>query len=198
MRRHLFRLRRLHAVTLDAAANPTAALGDDAIDLEDLGVVAVDVRPVDARDVPDVVGVRVAAVLLRRVALHRRDLALDVALLERDVGAIRELVVVPGNLVTQERRALERTQSLLCDGLVILVDVVVRGLEDDIGTPVLPQGDEKLEDVLPTFRKRPDVEVVHGQLRLGDAELRGRLPDLARVSDGNPAGSDRVAIEKAT
>src|SRR5881397_2074035 len=76
-------------VVASAAATRRSAmriggLRDDAIDLEDLGVVAVHVRPVDARDVPDVVGVRVAAVLLRRVALHSRDLVLDVALLQRN------------------------------------------------------------------------------------------------------------------
>ena len=42
-------------------------LRHDAIDL-DLGVVAVDVDPVHAGEVPDVLGVRVAAVLLRCVA----------------------------------------------------------------------------------------------------------------------------------
>src|SRR5205085_4747970 len=55
---------------------------DDAVHLEHLGVLAVHVDPMGTRDVPDVLGVRVAAMLLRRVLLQRGDLALEVARLE--------------------------------------------------------------------------------------------------------------------
>jgi hypothetical protein len=44
-------------------------LADDAVHLEHLRVLLVDVDPVRARDVPHVLGVRVATVLLRRVVL---------------------------------------------------------------------------------------------------------------------------------
>jgi hypothetical protein len=64
-------------------------------------------------------------VLLRGVLRKRRDLALDVPLLEREVGGVRELEVVPRNLVAEHGRALERPQAFLRDRLVILVDVVV-------------------------------------------------------------------------
>ena len=57
-------------------------LRDHAVHLEDLGVLAVHVDAVRAREVADVLRVRVAAVVLRRVALERGHLPLDVALLE--------------------------------------------------------------------------------------------------------------------
>ena len=44
----------------------TCALGDDSIHLEDLRVLTVDVDAVSTRDVPDIFGIRVAAVVLRR------------------------------------------------------------------------------------------------------------------------------------
>src|SRR5438034_10387936 len=88
---------------------------DDAVHLEDLGVVAVHVDAVRARDVPDVVRVGVAPVLLRRVLLERRDLPLDVWLLQRDVRLVAEVEVVPRDLVAEDRRALERAQALLRD-----------------------------------------------------------------------------------
>src|SRR5438105_3267762 len=53
-------------------------LGDQAVHLEHLGVFAVHVDAVGTRDVPDVLGVRVAAVLLRGVLLEGGDLALHV------------------------------------------------------------------------------------------------------------------------
>src|SRR5437870_8911131 len=59
----------------------TAISGDDAVHLEDLGVLAVHVDPVRAGDVPDVLGVGVPAVLLRRVLRQRRRLSLDVPVL---------------------------------------------------------------------------------------------------------------------
>ena len=109
------------------------------VDLEDLGVLAVHVDPVDAGEVPDVLRIGVAAMLLRGVLRERRDLALDVPLLEREVGGVRELEVVPRNLVSEHRRALERTQALLRDRLVILVDVVVRRLEDGVRLQAPPR-----------------------------------------------------------
>ena len=133
-----------------------------------------------AGDVPDVLGVRVAAVLLRRVLLERGDLALDVRLLERDVPLVREVEVVPRDLVAEDRRALERAQAFLGDRLVILVHVVERRHEDDLRLPLLPQPDEQLEDVLPVLRERAHVEVVHRQLLRRDAELGRRLAHLAR------------------
>ena len=62
---------------------PRRGLRDRAVDLEDLGVLAVDVDAVGAGEVPDVLGVGVAAVLLRGVAGERGRLALEVAPVER-------------------------------------------------------------------------------------------------------------------
>src|SRR4029077_9238779 len=80
---------------------------DDAVHLEHLGVIAVHVDAVRARQVPDVFGVRVAPMLLRRVLLERRDLQVDVPLLERDVPLVLEVEVVPRDLVAENRRPLE-------------------------------------------------------------------------------------------
>ena len=52
--------------------------GHHAVNLENLRVAAVYVDAVRAGDVPDVLRVRVAAVLLRRVLLEGRDLSLQV------------------------------------------------------------------------------------------------------------------------
>src|SRR6188508_3026881 len=104
---------------------PEAASGHDPIHLEALGELAVHVDAVHAGEVPHVLGIGVAAVLLRGVAGERGDLALEVTLLERDVRAVREVEVVPGHLVAEDRRPLEGAQALLSDRLVILVDVVV-------------------------------------------------------------------------
>ena len=76
------------------------------------------------------------------------------------------------------------------------MDVVVRGLEDDVGTPLLPQPYEQLENVLPALGKRAHVEVVNRELRLWDAELSRRLAHLAgervgREPRGQRAGRDR-------
>src|SRR4026207_272393 len=54
--------------------------GHDAVDLEALGVLAVHVHAVHAGEVPDVLGVGVAPVLLRGVPGERGDLALQVPL----------------------------------------------------------------------------------------------------------------------
>src|SRR5581483_3018544 len=99
-------------------------LRDDAVDREHLGVLAVHVDAVRARDVPDVLRIRVAPVLLRGVLLQRRHLALEMPLLERDVPLVGEVEVVPRDLVPEDGRALERAQAFLCDRLVVLVDVV--------------------------------------------------------------------------
>src|SRR5205085_1880392 len=88
------------------------ALRDDAVDLEDLGVVPIHVDPVRARDVADVLRVAVSAVLLRGVLRERSDLLLDVLLVERDVRLVGEVEVVPGNLVAEDRRPLERAKAL--------------------------------------------------------------------------------------
>src|SRR5574338_641561 len=144
------RLRAARHTTVLADASTNAGLSrDDAVDLEDLGVVPVDVGPVNAGEIPDVLLVGVAAVLLGGVAAHRCDLALDVRSFERQVRAVREVEVVPGDLVAEDRRALERAEPLLGDRLVVLVDVVVRRLEDDVGAPLVPERDEQLEDLLP-------------------------------------------------
>src|SRR4029077_2171294 len=95
----------------------------DAVYLEDLGVLAVHVHAVHAREVPDVLGVRVAAVMLRGVLLERRDLEVDMPLLERGVPLVLEVEVVPRDLVAEDRRALEGAQSLLGDGARVLVAV---------------------------------------------------------------------------
>src|SRR4051812_30950175 len=75
---------------------------DDAVDLEDLGELAVHVDAVHARKVPDVLRVRVAAVMLGGVLLQGRDLQRDVILLERDVPLILEVEVVPRDLVAED------------------------------------------------------------------------------------------------
>src|SRR3954451_8504272 len=148
---------------------------DDAVDLEDLGELAVDVHAVHAGEVVDVLGVRVAAMLLRRVLLERGDLERDVPLLERDVPLVLEVEVVPRNLVAEDRRALEGAQSLLGDRAVVLVDVVKAWLEHDVRLPLLPECDEQLEDILAPLGERADVEVVHRERLGGDAELSRRL-----------------------
>ena len=74
------------------------------------------------------------------------------------------------------------------DRLVILVDVVVRGLEDNVRLPFVPELDEKLEDVLATLGERAYVEVVAVAARTSRAS----------VSGSKPGGSERVAMEKAT
>ena len=112
-------------------------------------------------------------------------------LLERDVGAVGEVEVVPGDLVAEHGRPLERAQPLLRDRLVILVHVVVRGLEDGVRPQLLPERDEQLEDVLAALGERADVEVVHGEVRLRDPELAGRLAHLARERVGREAGRQR-------
>src|SRR6476619_972705 len=86
---------------------------DDAVHLEDLGVLAVHVDAVHAGEVPDVLRIRVAPMLLGGVLLERRDLPLDVRLLERDVPLVLEVEVVPRDLVAEDRRPLEGAQALL-------------------------------------------------------------------------------------
>src|SRR2546421_9357909 len=88
---------------------------DDAVDLEDLGELAVHVDAVHAREVADVFRVRVAPVMLRRIALERRDLQRNVLLRERDVPLVLEVEVVPRDLVAEDRRPLEGPQAFLGD-----------------------------------------------------------------------------------
>ena len=145
-----------------------ATLGHDAVDLEDLGVLAVDVDPVRAGDVPDVLGIGVAPVRLRGVAGERGDLPLQVAPLEREVALVGEVEVVPGDLVAEDRRPLERAQALGGDRLVVLVDVVQARLEDDVGPPVLPGRDQ----------------VAPGS----PAGAPGRCGRRSRARSGSPAG----------
>src|SRR5262245_35464917 len=59
---------------------------DDAVDLEYLGIFEVDVDPVRSGDVPHVLGVGIAAVLLGCVLRERGRLPLEVALLEPHVS----------------------------------------------------------------------------------------------------------------
>ena len=145
-----------------------------------------------AREAPDVLAVGVAAVLLRGVAGKRGRLALEVAPVERDVGLEGEVEVVPGDLITEDRRPLEGPQTLGRDDLVILVHVAEAGLEDGVRAPLLPEVDQELEDVLPALGKGTHLEVVHGQVRLRDAELCGRLPHLARERVGRKALGQRL------
>ncbi len=159
-------------------------LFDEAVDLEDLGEVETHVDAVGTGEVPDVVGVRVVAVLLRLVARERCDLALDVALVERDVGLVVEVERVPGDLVAEHRRPLERAETLGRDDLVILVDVAEARLQDRVGTPVLPESDQELEDLLAALRKRPDLEIVNGERTRRDPDLGGRLANLPRERVG--------------
>ena len=82
------------------------------------------------------------------------------------------------------------------DRLVILVDVVQRRLEDDVRLPLVPERDQELEDLLAVLRERAHVEVVHGEVIAGDAELGGRGGDLVpervgREALGQRAGRDR-------
>ena len=70
-------------VARSTASAGTAPSGDDAIDLEALGVLAVHVDAVDPRQVPQVLRIGVAPVLLRGIAGQRGDLALEVPPLER-------------------------------------------------------------------------------------------------------------------
>src|SRR5829696_380443 len=168
----------------------------DAVDLEDLGKGAVDVDPVRPRHVAHVLLVRVAAMLLRGVLPQRGDLAVDVALLERDVRLVREVEVVPRDLVAEDRRALEGAQALGGDRLVVLVDVVEGRLEDRVRLPLVPDLDQQLEDLLPVLGEGADVEVVDGETRLGDPELGRRLAHLPgervrREALGQRAGRDR-------
>ena len=74
---------------------------------------------------------------------------------------------------------LKARRPSLGDRPVILVDVVERRLEDAVGPPVVPDLDQQLEDLLAVVGERPHVEVVHGQLLGRNAELCGRLANLA-------------------
>jgi len=76
--------------------------------------------------------------LLGRVASERGHLALEVTLLEGNIRAVREVEVVPRDLVSRGSSSLEGAQALVRDRLVILVDVVVRRLEDDVRAPIPP------------------------------------------------------------
>ena len=118
------------------------------------------------------------------------------SLLERGVPLVREVEVVPGDLVAEHRRPLERAQALGGDHLVVLVDVVEARLEDGIRLPLLPEGDQQLEDVLAALGERAHLEVVHRQLRLGDAELGGRLAHLARQRVGREAFRERLRRDR--
>src|SRR5262249_49022650 len=119
-------------------------LRDDPVDLEDLGVLAVHVHAVRARDVPDVLRVRVAAMLLRAFLRGRPALRFHVAALQREVPLVGEVEVVPRVLVAEDRRPLEGAQALARDALVVLVDVVNARLEDGVRPPLLPERDQEL------------------------------------------------------
>src|SRR5450759_3783161 len=100
------------------AARCCGSLEDPAVDLEHLGELAADVDAAREGDVADVVLAGVVAVALALVAGQGLHLLLDVALLEPHVALVREVEVVPGDLVGQHRGALEGAQALLGDGLV--------------------------------------------------------------------------------
>src|SRR5665647_2681115 len=112
------------------AARCCGSLEDPAVDLEHLGELAADVDAAREGDVADVVLAGVVAVALALVAGQGLHLLLDVALLEPHVGLVREVEVVPGDLVGQHRGALEGAQALLGDGLVVLVQVDDGGVGD--------------------------------------------------------------------
>ena len=59
-------------------------------------------------------------------------------------------------------------------------DVVHARLQHGVRLPLLPERDQQLEDLLAMLRKRPHLEVVHGEARFGDAELSRRVAHLAR------------------
>src|ERR1700757_862168 len=168
----------------------------DAVHLEHLGILAVHVDAMHAREVPYVSGVRIAAVMLRRVLLERRDLPLDVRLLERDVPLVLEVEVVPRDLVTEDRRALEGAQPLLRDGAVVLVNGVKPRLKAAPRLPLFPERDEQLEDVLTPLGERADVEVVHRERLGGDPELGRRLRDLSRERIRRKAGGQRARRDR--
>src|SRR6476659_4426698 len=169
---------------------------DDAVDLENLGELAVHVDAVHAREVVDVLRVRVAPVMLGGVLLQGRDLQGDVLLLERDVPLVLEVEVVPRNLVAEDGRPLEGAQAFLCDRAVVLVDVVEARLEDDVRLPLFPERDEQLEDVLPPFGESADVEVVHGERLGGNPELGRRLGDFPRERVGREARRERAGRDR--
>src|SRR6478735_3669489 len=137
----------------EISAGACRSSSDDAVDLKDLGVLAVHVDAVHAGEVPDVLGVRVAPVMLGGVLLQRRDLQRDVLLFERDVPLVLEVEVVPRDLVAEDRRPLEGPQALLRDRAMVLVDVVEARLEHDVRLPLFPERDEQLEDVLAPLGK---------------------------------------------
>src|SRR5436853_7512807 len=99
-------------VRLPRTERAALALRDDAVHGKDLRVLPADVDPVGAGDVPDVFGVGVLPVLLRGVLLEGRDLPLDVRALEREVGLVVEVEVVPGDLVAEDGRPLEGAEAL--------------------------------------------------------------------------------------
>ena len=81
-------------------------------------------------------------------------------------------------------------------GLVVLVDVVQRRLEDEVRLPVVPELDQELEDLLAVVRERPHVEVVHRQVLGRDAELGRRLAHLARERVGREALRQRARRDR--
>ena len=93
--------RPLDRAAVPASAGSSRASRHEAVHLIALRVLAIHVHAVHAGEVPHVLGIRVTPVLLRRVAGERRALALDMALLEGDVGAVQEVEVVPRDLVPE-------------------------------------------------------------------------------------------------
>ena len=115
---------------------------------------------------------------LAGVAGQGLHLLLDVALLEPHVGLVREVEVVPGDLVGQHRGALEGAQALLGDGLVVLVQVDEGGHHHAVWAELLLEDDHLVEDVLAHGREGAHLEVVHLEVGLGDAENARRGADL--------------------
>ena len=122
--------------------------------------------------------------------LERGDLQVDVLLLERDVPLVREVEVVPRDLVAEDRRALEGAEALLGDRAVILVDVVEARLEDDVGLPLLPEPDEQLEDVLPAIGERCTSKswTLSALSGIPSSPVAART-SFASVSGGKPAAA---------
>ena len=83
--------------------------------------------------------------------------------LEAHVGLVREVEVVPGDLVGEHGRALEGAQALFGDGLVVLVEVDQRRHEDAVGLELLLQHDHLFEDVLAHGGEGAHLEVVDPQ-----------------------------------
>ena len=93
---------------------------------------------------------------------------------------MREVEVVPGDLVGHHGGALEGAQALLGHGLVVLMQVDESRHEHAVGVELLLQQDHLLEDLLAHRGESAHGEVVDAQVRFVYAEDGGGLAHLAR------------------